>query len=149
LEIAHPATRDACSYYLMPVAIKDALLLVSIDNTTDSIASPLQDAGYQVSIAQSECRAIALLFLLRSFSAVVIDGREHERASFDLASRLHGIRAQIPIVVVGQKPAEFSTASADACITERELPETLRLLLKTPAHRLEGLSRDTLQHARA
>ena len=127
--------------------MKQALLLVSMDNTNDSIASALEDTGYQVSIANSECRAVALLFLIRSFSAVVIDGRERERASFDLASRLHGIRAQIPTIVVGQKPVEFAPVSADACVTEKELPDTLQLLLKTPTPRLAGLSRDSLQPA--
>jgi len=127
--------------------MKEALLLVST-GTVSSLLSTLEDAGYQVAIAKSELRAVALLFLIRSFVGVVIDDREHESANFDLALKLHGIRAEVPVIVVSQRPVGFSAVPVDACITVQELPETLGRLLRVPVPAFRTLSRESLRRAR-
>ena len=127
--------------------MKEALLLVST-GTVSSLLGTLEDSGYQVAIANSELRAVALLFLIRSFVGVVIDDREHESANFDLALKLHGIRSEVPIIVVGQQAVGSSPAPVDACITEQELRETLGRLLQVPAAAFPTLSRESLRRAR-
>ena len=109
--------------------IKDTLLLVSPAEIGDSVALALNAAGYQVAIANTELRAVALVFLMRSFAAVIVDERQHENPSFALPSRLHGIRPDVPVVVISRVPVSSPPAGVEACVLEQELPNAMTALL--------------------
>lgn len=93
----------------------------------------LNAAGYQVAIANTELRAVALVFLMRSFAAVIVDERPHETPSFALASRLHAIRPDIPIMVISQAPVSSPPGYVESCVAEQELPAAVNALLGSAA----------------
>lgn len=111
------------------MTINDTLLLVSPTEIGDSVALALNAAGYQVAIANTELRAVALVFLMRSFAAVIVDERQHANPSFALASRLHGIRPDVPIVVISKAAVSSVPGCVEACVLGQELPNAMTALL--------------------
>ena len=64
---------------------RQTIFFISDDHTQSGpLFRALGDAGYEVATTSSSIQAIALLFVMHSVAAVVLDQRTGEHASFDL-----------------------------------------------------------------
>jgi CheY-like chemotaxis protein len=81
-----------------------------------SVLGALKATGYQVVSTNNSTQAIALLFLLHSVAGVVLNHRARERAKFDIARSLRGIRPDVPIVLLCDDQINRLPSSVDACV---------------------------------
>ena len=66
---------------------------------SNSVLAALKATGYKV-VDTNSTQAIALLYLMHSVGAIVINQQPEEQTSFDLARRLRTIRPDVPIVLL-------------------------------------------------
>jgi DNA-binding NtrC family response regulator len=85
----------------------------------------LQDAGYDLTTTDSRSQAFALLFVMKSVAAVIVDQRDSERASFDLPRHLRCVRRDVPIVLLSHEPVSNLPVYIDACVSDQEPLENL------------------------
>ena len=64
-----------------------------------SVLDAIDAAGYDVVGTNSSNQAFALLFIMHSVAAVVLDLQAMEQSSFDFARRLRAIQPDVPIVL--------------------------------------------------
>ena len=65
---------------------------------SNSVSAALKAAGYDVVSTNSPTQAMALLFLMRSVAAVIVNQRAREQTSFDVARSLQAIRPDVLII---------------------------------------------------
>ena len=110
---------------------RDTVIYVSDPVTRDNLVlDALEEAGYQVARATTSTQAVALLFVLHSTAAVVLDQRATEYGSFDLALRLRAICAEVPIVLLCRDRIESVPSWVDACVNAGEPLEKLICALR-------------------
>jgi DNA-binding NtrC family response regulator len=90
------------SHRLVENAMERGTILYISDQPTssNSVSAALKTAGYEVVSTNSPTQAIALLFLMRSVAAVVLNQWAREQSSFDVARRLRAIRPDVPIILL-------------------------------------------------
>ena len=100
---------------------KPTFLFVSDDHVySHCLLCAFQDAGYEVAITSSPLQAIALLFVMHSVAAVVIDQRASEHANLELPRHLRAIRPNVPIILLSREQIGRLPACLDACVTGEE-----------------------------
>ena len=100
---------------------KPTILFVSDDHVSSHcLLCAFQDAGYEVAITSSPLQAIALLFVMHSVAAVVIDQRASEHASLKLPCHLRAVRPNVPIILLSREQIGRLPACVDACVTGEE-----------------------------
>ena len=105
---------------------KQTVLFVFVDRTKSSrLCRALRHAGYEVAGTSSSLQAIALLFVIRSVAAVVVDQRTEEHASFDLARNLRAVRPHVPIILLCREQIPHLPACTDACVSGEEPVDSL------------------------
>ncbi len=97
--------------------------------TSDSVASSLERAGYQLRITSSACHAAVLALLDRRIEAVVLDQRLMERTSLSLAWVLRSLRADVPIALLSSAILEPLPRCLDACVCVGQEIESLLTVL--------------------
>jgi response regulator RpfG family c-di-GMP phosphodiesterase len=63
------------------------------------VLDAIEAAGYDVVSTDSSNQAFALLFIMHSAAAVVLDLQATEQSSFDFARKLRAIQPDVPIVL--------------------------------------------------
>jgi hypothetical protein len=110
-------------------------ILYVFDSGRDSSMAfaALRSAGYEVVSTHSAMQAIALLFILHPIAAVVLDHRQPEATSFDVARSLKAVRPDVPIVLLRRGWCGRLPPSIDACVSAgqplTEVVSELRRLL--------------------
>jgi DNA-binding NtrC family response regulator len=68
-------------------------------NSSYSVFAALKETGCEVVSTNSPTQGVALLYIMRTAVAVVLD-RAREQASFDLAQSLSQLRPDVPIMLL-------------------------------------------------
>jgi DNA-binding NtrC family response regulator len=108
----------------------DTILYVPDHAVSTSVLSAIKLVGYDVVSTDSVNQALALLFVMRSAAAVVLDLRSNEDIGFEFARELRAIHAGVPILLrccqhVGSLPSWI-----DAYVSVSEPLERLTFLLQ-------------------
>ncbi len=102
-------------------------------NASNSVLAALKQTGYEVVTADSPTEGAALLYIMHSVGAVVLDNRAREQASFDVVQSLREIRPNVPLMLVCSEQSEGSPLWTDECMSTEELSSTLQQLLTAEA----------------
>jgi DNA-binding NtrC family response regulator len=109
--------------------------------SSNSVSAALKTAGYTVVSTNSSTQAIALLFLMHSIAAVVLNQRVRE-TSFDMARSLRAIRPDVPIILLCRDQMNRLPSCVDACLSTGEplekLTSAVRRLLTARRLRVHG-----------
>jgi hypothetical protein len=81
-----------------------------------SMLAALEAAGYDVVSTNGSTQAIALLFVMHSVIAVVVEQHSIEQPSFDLAHSLRALRPDIPIVLLCADRIDRLPPDIDLCV---------------------------------
>ena len=105
---------------------------------SNSVSAAVKAAGYDVVSTNSPTQAIALLFLMRSVAAVLLNQRAREQTSFDSTCRLRAIRRDVPIILLCRDQMNHLPSCVDACVSSGQPLEKLTCALQRllPAKRL-------------
>ena len=110
---------------------------------SSSILAALEATGYEVVSTDSSTQAIALLFVMHSVTAVVLDQHSPEESSFDLTHSLRALRPDVPMVLLCADRIDRLPTNVDSCVNTGRPLENLeadlhRLLAEKPAYRLKS-----------
>ncbi len=74
----------------------NTILYVSAEKSSDPVLAVLKETGCEVVNTDSPTEGVALLYIMHSVTAVVLDNRAREQAGFDVAQSLRQIRPDVP-----------------------------------------------------
>jgi DNA-binding NtrC family response regulator len=97
-------------------------------NSSDSILAALKETGCEVVSANSPTEGVALLYIMHSVAAVVVDNRARERADFDVAHSLRQIRSNVPVILLCGDRVDSSPSSTDRCVSTDKLTSAIEHL---------------------
>jgi CheY-like chemotaxis protein len=122
----------------------DTILYIS-DQTasSNSVLAALKSGGYEVVSTDRSTEAVALLFVMHSVAAVVLDHRAREQTRTDLVRPLRALRPDVPIILLSGVQMDRLASMVDACVSSGEplqkLASAVQRLLT--AKRFQVLSR--------
>ena len=97
--------------------VRNTILYISDEATSgDSPLAALEATGYDVVSANRSTQAIALLFVMHSAAAVVLNLRKEEEASFGLARSLQAICPNVPIFLLCDDQIDRLPPGVEACL---------------------------------
>jgi DNA-binding NtrC family response regulator len=98
-------------------------------NSSNSTLAALKEAGYEIVSTNSPTEGAALLYIMHSVAAVVLDNRAREHSSFDLAESLRTIRPSVPVMQLCGDQIDRYPSWADECVGTDKLTSELQHLL--------------------
>jgi DNA-binding NarL/FixJ family response regulator len=117
---------------------RETILYIS-DHATNSnpVLAALKATDYEVVRTNSPTQGIALLFIMHSVAAVVLNQRARQQTGFDLVRSLRAIRPDVPIVRLGCDQIDLLPSRVDDCVSTGQPLEKLasavrRLLAARP-----------------
>jgi DNA-binding NtrC family response regulator len=96
-----------------------------------AVCAAIKETGCDVLSANSPTEGVAMLYIMRTCAAVVIDDRAREEANFDLAQSLRKIDPGVPVLELCSEHVDSSSARADACVSTDKLASAIQQLLGT------------------
>jgi CheY-like chemotaxis protein len=117
----------------------DTILYISDHGPrSSSILAALEATGYSVVSADRSTQAIALLFVMHSVTALVLDQHSIEQPSFDLTHSLRALRPDIPIILLCADRIDRLPPEIGHCVNARQPLENVasdleRILTVKPA----------------
>src|SRR5882724_13071371 len=110
---------------------RETILYIS-DQETNSHSSltALTGTGYEVVSTDSSTQAVALLFIMRSAIAVVLNHQAGDRTTLDLARSLRGVRPDVPIILLCGEQVNHLPSYLDACVDTGQSIEKLTAALR-------------------
>jgi hypothetical protein len=118
---------------------EDAILYISDhDARSRSIIAALEATGYDVASTEGSTQAIALLFVMHSVTAVVVEQHSIEQSSFDLPHSMQALRPDVPIILLCADRIDHLLSAVGYCVNTRQPLENVtadlqRLLAEKPA----------------
>jgi DNA-binding NtrC family response regulator len=112
--------------------MKEQITILYISDRADSSHSGLADLeemGCEVVSTNSPTEGVALLYIMHSIAAVVLDNRAKEQASFDLSQSLRQIRPGVPIMLLCGDQIDNAPSWTDKCLSADKLTSALKHLL--------------------
>jgi DNA-binding NtrC family response regulator len=111
--------------------MKESTILYISDrpNSGKSVLAALKETGCEVVSTNSPTEGVALLYIMQSVIAVVLDSGVGEHASFNLAQSLGKIRPNVSVMLPCGDQIGSSPSSTDRCVSSDELPSALQRLL--------------------
>jgi ActR/RegA family two-component response regulator len=102
-----------------------------------SILAALEATGYDVVSTDSSTQAIALLFVMHSVTAVVLDQHSIEESSFDLPHSLRALRPDVRIVLLCAGRLDRLPSAVNYCVNavqplENVISDLQRILAEKP-----------------
>ncbi len=98
-------------------------------NRSISVLDALKETGCEVVSTNSPTEGVALLYIMQSVVAVVLDSAVGEHASFDVAQRLRRIRPNVPVMLPCGDQIGASPSWIDSCVNTDTLTSALQHLL--------------------
>jgi DNA-binding NarL/FixJ family response regulator len=98
-------------------------------NRNNSALAALEETGCEVVSTNSPTVGAALLYLMRSVAAVVLDQEAREHATFDVVQSLRQIRPNVPVILLCGDQIDPSPSWTDQCLSAEEVSSTLRVRL--------------------
>ena len=74
----------------------------------------------------SPTEGVALLYIMHSVAADVLDNRAREQASFDVAQSLREIRPNVPVMLLCGDQIDSSPPGTDRCVSTDKLTSALQ-----------------------
>jgi response regulator RpfG family c-di-GMP phosphodiesterase len=108
----------------------DTILYVSDHAVSASVLAAIKAAGYDVVSADRTNQALALLFVMRSAAAVVLDLGSTEEIGYELARELRAIHSGVPILLRCCEHIDHRPPWVDAYVSAGEPLERLASLLR-------------------
>ena len=102
-------------------------------NSSNSVLAAFKETGYEVVSTSSPAEGVALLYVMHSVAAVVLDNRARQQAGFDVAQTLRQIRPNVPVMIQCGEQIDTSPASTDSCVSTDKLTSALQDLLTAEA----------------
>jgi DNA-binding NtrC family response regulator len=98
-------------------------------NASRSALAALKAAGYEIVSTNSPTEGVALLYIMHSVAAVVLDNPAREHASFDVAQSLRTICPSVPLMQLCGDQIDRYPSWADECAARDKLTSELQHLL--------------------
>jgi DNA-binding NtrC family response regulator len=98
-------------------------------NISNSVLAELKETGCEVVSTNSPTEGVALLYLMHSVAAVLLDNRAREQAGFDLAQSLRKIRPNVPLILLCGDQIDASPSWTDGCVSRDKLTSAVQHLL--------------------
>jgi len=108
---------------------KTILYITAGESNSNSALAELDEMGYEIVSANSPTEGVALLYVMHSVAAVVLDNRARQRAGFDVAQSLRQIRPNIRVMLLCGDQIDSSPSWTDKCVSTDKLTYALRHLL--------------------
>ena len=108
---------------------KTILYISNRANSSNPVLVELEEMGYEIVSTDSPTEGVALLYIMHSVAAAVIDTRVIEQASFDVAVSLSKIRPNIPVMLLCGDYIDGSPSSTESCVSTDKLTSELQHLL--------------------
>ena len=96
---------------------------------SNSVLAALEEKGYEVVSTNRPTEGVALLYVMHSAAAVVVDKGASEQAGFDLVQSLRQIRPKVPVTLLCGDQIDSSPSPTDRCVKKDELVSGLQHLL--------------------
>jgi DNA-binding NarL/FixJ family response regulator len=99
-------------------AVKHETILYIYDHaaSSDSMTAELKAKGYEVVGTDSSTQGAAMLYIMHSVAAVVLQYEPEDRTWFELAQSLRAIRPGVPIILLSRDPILYLPSWVDACV---------------------------------
>jgi hypothetical protein len=97
--------------------------------SSNSALAALKQAGYEIVSTNDPTEAVALLYIMHSVAAVVLDNPAREHASFDVTQSLRTIRPSVPLTQLCSDQIGRYPPWADECVGTDKLSSELQHLL--------------------
>jgi response regulator RpfG family c-di-GMP phosphodiesterase len=110
--------------------VSDSILYVSDHAVSTSVLAAIEAVGYDVVNADRANQALALLFVMRSAAAVVLDLGSTEETGFELARELRAIHSGVRILLRCCEHIDHLPQWVDAYVSVGEPLERLTSLLR-------------------
>jgi DNA-binding NtrC family response regulator len=110
--------------------MSDTILYVSDHAVSTSVLAAIRPVGYDVVSTDKVNQALALLFVMHSAAAVVLDLRSKEEIGFEFARELRAIHSGVPILLRCCEHIDRLPSWVDAYVSVSEPPERLTSLLR-------------------
>jgi response regulator RpfG family c-di-GMP phosphodiesterase len=95
----------------------DTILYISDHGPrSSSTLAALEAIGYDAVSAINSIQAIALLFVMHSLTAVVLDQHSIEQSSFDLIHSIRALRPGVPIILLCTARVDRLPSAVDYCV---------------------------------
>jgi hypothetical protein len=115
--------------------------------SSNSALAALKEAGYEIVSTNSPTEGVALLYIMPSVAAVVLDNPAREHASFDVAESLRTIRPSVPVMQLCGDQIDRYPSWADECVgTDKLTSELQHLLTAEPVVSWRRISECTLHN---
>ena len=98
-------------------------------NSSNSVLAAFKETGYEVVSTSSPAEGVALLYVMHSVAAVVLDNRARQQAGFDVAQSLRQIRPNVPVMLLCGDQIDSSPSWTDKCVSTGKLIYALQHLL--------------------
>jgi hypothetical protein len=95
-------------------------------HSSHSASAALKEAGYEIVSTNSPTEGVALLYIMHSVAAVVLDDPAREHASFDVAQSLRTIRLSVPLMQLCGDQIDRYPSWADECVGTDKLTSELQ-----------------------
>ena len=109
------------------------LYIYNQPNRSNSVLAALKETGCEVVRASSPTEGVALLYVMHTVAAVVLDSRVEEHANFDVAQSLRRIRPTVPAMLQCGDQIDCSPSQAESCVkTNRLTSASQNILIEHP-----------------
>jgi DNA-binding NtrC family response regulator len=105
---------------------KTILYISDRANRNNSVLAALKETGCEVVSANSPTEGVALLYVMRSVAAVVLDSRARQQASFDVAQSLREIRPNVPVMLQCGDQIDSTPSWTNRCVSTDKLTSALQ-----------------------
>jgi DNA-binding NtrC family response regulator len=100
---------------------------------SNSVLAALKETGCEVVSTNSPTIGIALLYVMHTVDAVVLDNGSREQATFDVAESLKQIRPDVPVMFQCAGQIDSSSSWTDGCVETDQLALELQHFLRAEA----------------
>jgi DNA-binding NtrC family response regulator len=104
---------------------KTILYISDLANHSKSVLAALRETGYEVVSTNSPTEGVALLYIMHTVAAVVLDSRAREQASFDVAQSLREIRPNVPVMLQCGDQIDSTPSWTNRCVSTDKLTSAL------------------------
>jgi len=98
-------------------------------NSSNYVSAALKKTGCEVVSTNSPTEGVALLYIMRTVAAVVLENRARQQASFDVAHSLREIRPNVPVMLLRADRIYSPPSWNDECVSTDKLTSALQYLL--------------------
>ena len=112
---------------------KTILYISDPANRSNSVLAALKETGCEVVSTSSPTEGVALLYIMHTVAAIVLNEHSREQASFNVVESLRQICPTVPIMLQCRDQIDSSSSWTDRCVKTDELALKLQHFLSAEA----------------